>query len=124
MVDDAERPGRRRPAGTAPPPATWIDGLTLAMRGGDHAEAARRRLERALDAWLRDIDFEEVTLEDRIAFIESVVMHRIRRAVARGRLDLVPHLCGAGIRKAGELGAGIRAAGAAGPLAVVRPKDR
>lgn len=121
MAEDTNRPDAPSTPALAPPKGTWVDRVGRAMRGRDPGAVARRRLERALDEWLRDIDFEEVTLEDRIAFIESVVAHRIRRAIARGRLDLVPPLCGAGIRKAGEVGA--RLAGP-GPIARFGRNDR
>jgi len=59
--------------------------------GRDHASSLDRELRRFADEveeGLRDIDFEEVTIEDRITFVERVVAWQVRRALARGRFDL------------------------------------
>ena len=49
--------------------------------------AFRQRAEE-IEEGLRDIDFEEVTTEDRITFVECVVAWQVRSAPRCGRFDL------------------------------------
>jgi hypothetical protein len=51
-----------------------------------HAEL--RQLAHDIDADLREIDFAEVTTEDRIAFLEAGFAWQVRRALWAGRFDL------------------------------------
>ena len=50
-----------------------------------------------LEEGLRDIDYAEVTLGDRITFVEAVVAWQVRRALHAARFDLALELqrCGA-----------------------------
>ena len=41
---------------------------------------------------LREIDFEEVSVEDRIAFVQAAVDWQVRCALERGRFDAVVRL--------------------------------
>ena len=64
-------------------------------RGREHAlqtELTFRRLTGEVEQGLRDIDFDEVTTEDRITFVEYAVAWQVRRALLCGRLDLAIRL--------------------------------
>jgi hypothetical protein len=65
--------------------------------------AACDRLQAMLAAWLDDIDFDEVTLEDRLTFVECVVAHQVRSAVRSRRFELAPHYRRVGEQMADEL---------------------
>jgi len=52
---------------------------------------------------LRDIDFEEVTLEDRIVFVELAVAWQVRRALWAGRFDLAVRLPQCGVQRIARL---------------------
>ncbi len=45
-----------------------------------------------MEQGLRDIDFDEVTTEDRITFIEYAVAWQVRRALISGQFDLAIRL--------------------------------
>ena len=63
-------------------------------------------LERCLDEWeagLQQIDFPEVTDEDRVTFLEVVVSGQVRRALRAGRFDLALALSSLGSRRVAEL---------------------
>jgi hypothetical protein len=51
-------------------------------------DARRERLVALLEAGLRQIDFPEVTPEDRIAYLEQALRWQVRRALLAGRFDL------------------------------------
>jgi len=75
----------------------WTGRLT---RSGFHAERYRavqaeptfQRLTGEVEQGLRDIDFDEVTTEDRITFVEYAVAWQVRRALLCGRFDLAIRL--------------------------------
>ena len=50
-----------------------------------------------IESMLRDIDYEEVTIADRITFVELAVDWQVRRVLERNRFDLAVEL-----RKFGE----------------------
>ena len=54
---------------------------------GDHLELADDLL-----VTLRGIDFEEVSLEDRVAFVRAAVDWQVHLVIERGRADLVAQL--------------------------------
>jgi len=63
-------------------------------------------LERCLEEWetgLRQIDFPEVTEEDRVTFLEVVVSGQVRRALRAGRFDLALALSSLGSRRVAQL---------------------
>jgi len=51
-------------------------------------EVAFHQLAAEVEEGLRDIDFDEVTTDDRIAFVEAAVAWQVRRTLACGRFDL------------------------------------
>lgn len=83
-----ERVRRTSPSG--PEGATW---LRLELR----------RLEREVEEGLREIDFEEVTTDDRITFVEAVVAWRVRLALRAGRFDLALEIQRLGAARAVQL---------------------
>ena len=58
----------------------------------DSREADLHTLTEEVEEGLRDIDFEDVTMEDRITFVEYAVAWQVRRALRRGRFDLALQL--------------------------------
>jgi hypothetical protein len=63
--------------------------------GHDHLvemELLFRRLTAEVEQGLRGIDFDEVTIEDRITFVECAVAWQVRRALHCGRFDLALRL--------------------------------
>ncbi len=73
---------------------------------GDHARDLRlelRRLTNDVEQGLRGIDFEEVTTEDRITFVEAVVAWQVRRALRGGRFDLAVELQRFGAKRIARL---------------------
>jgi hypothetical protein len=55
-------------------------------------DAELARLLGPLEAGLHQIDFPEVTLEDRITYLEHAMRWQMRRALHAGRFDLAVHL--------------------------------
>ena len=47
-----------------------------------------RRVASVVEEGLHDIDFEEVTAEDRATFVEAVIAWQVRRALRAGRLSV------------------------------------
>jgi len=56
------------------------------------ADAEVRAFARALERDLAELEYEEVTAEDRVTFVEAVVEQGMRRALARGCFDLALRL--------------------------------
>ena len=56
-----------------------------------------------IEAHLRDIDFDEVTIEDRVTYVEYAVAWRMRLAIRRGRPDLAVCLQHYGRRRIAQL---------------------
>lgn len=56
-----------------------------------------------VDEGLRDIDFEEVTTEDRITFVEAAVAWQVRQALRCGRFDLALRLQRYGAERTAQL---------------------
>jgi hypothetical protein len=96
--------------GTERAPATvprWRDRLErtwgVALRAPTSPLDAE--LARCLHEWetgLRQIDFPEVTDEDRVTFLEHVVSWQIRRALRAGRFDLALAVRSLGARRVAE----------------------
>jgi hypothetical protein len=61
------------------------------------------RLMAEVEEGLRDIEFAEVTTEDRITFVEYAVAWQVRRALRCGRFDLALQLGRFGVQRIGEL---------------------
>src|SRR5439155_7457197 len=55
-------------------------------------DRAFQRLAEEVEEGLREIEFDEVTTEDRITFVECAVAWQVRRALRCGRFDLAPRL--------------------------------
>jgi hypothetical protein len=53
---------------------------------------ALRRLTADVEQGLRDIDFPEVTAEDRVAFVQAAVAWQVKQALACRRFDLAVRL--------------------------------
>jgi len=71
--------------------------------GGEHRAAERERWLGPLEAGLRQIDFPEVTLEDRITYLEHAVSWQVRRALLAGRFDLALEVRSFGALQIAEL---------------------
>ena len=56
-----------------------------------------------LEADLREVDFDEVTLEDRVTLVEQEVVWQVRCALARQRFDLALAIQSYGVRRIAEL---------------------
>src|SRR5262245_37935391 len=74
-----------------------------APRATPAAEAGFLRLAAEVEQGLRDIDFDEVTAEDRITFVECAVAWRVRWALRRGNFDLAIRLQRFGAERAAQL---------------------
>jgi hypothetical protein len=74
----------------------WIRGRTAAPRC---ERLELRELTREIEVGLRDIDFDEVTLEDRVTFIECAVVWQVRRALRSGQFDLALALQRFGVQR-------------------------
>jgi len=61
------------------------------------------RVREEVEAGLRHIDFEEVTTEDRITFLECVIAWQVRVALGRGRFDLAVQVQRFGVERIAEL---------------------
>ncbi len=86
----------------------WIPGPGRRPPGHDADAAALRRLTAEVEDGLRAIDFDEVTLEDRLAFLEQAVVWQVRRALRAGRFDLALSLQRFGVRRLAEIERGRR----------------
>ena len=75
----------------------------LLDRERERHEAELERLLGPLDAGLREIDFPEVTLEDRITYLEHAVSWQVRRALCAGRFDLALEVRSHGVRRIADL---------------------
>ncbi len=62
-----------------------------------------RRVADEVEAGLRDIDFDQVTPADRIAFVECAVARQVRLALQCGRLDLAVQLQRFGAERIADL---------------------
>jgi len=67
------------------------------------ADRAFRLLAGEVEEGLRDIDFDEVTTEDRITFVECAVAWQVRRTLRRGRFDLALRLQRFGTERIAQL---------------------
>ncbi len=67
------------------------------------APSELRRMAAEVEDGLRDIDFEEVTTEDRVTFIERAVAWQVRQALRCGRFDLAVGLGRYGAQRIAEL---------------------
>lgn len=56
-----------------------------------------------IERTLQEIDFDEVTTEDRVTFVECAVAWRVRQALGAGRFDLGVALVRFGERQVAEL---------------------
>jgi hypothetical protein len=75
-----------------------------AARGAlEDADSLFQSLAQEVEEGLRDIDFDEVTTEDRIAFIEAAVSWQVRQALLWRRLDLAARLQRFGAELAAQL---------------------
>ncbi len=82
----------------------WIrDPRRRAIDPADSDAVALRLLTAEVEDGLRSIDFDEVTLEDRLAFVEQAVVWQMRRALRASRFDLALSLHRYGIRRLGEI---------------------
>src|SRR5262245_2354392 len=72
---------------------------------GEEAEQALalRAFADELEAELREVDYEEVTLEDRMTLVEHVAVWQVRCALARGQFDLALGLQRLAVRRISEL---------------------
>ena len=75
------------------------------------ADAEVRAFARAMEHDLAELEYEEVTAEDRATFVEAVVEQEMRRALARGRFDLALRLRSYGRERVRELFEGRSQAG-------------
>ena|SRR5207253_2742243 len=67
----------------------WVRELRHLPRDGDGNEAlAFDALTSEIVAGLESIAFDEVTVRDRVTFVEHAVVWQVRRALAAGRFDL------------------------------------
>ena len=73
-------------------PRRWTEHLRRSSSAPDPRVDDLWRLTEEVEAGLRAIDFEEVTTEDRITFVEYAVAWQVRRALSRGRFDLALRL--------------------------------
>jgi len=69
----------------------------------DDAETAWQWMAENVEEGLRDIDFDEVTTEDRITFVEAAVAWQVRRALGCGRFDLALRLQRYGAERTAQL---------------------
>jgi hypothetical protein len=89
-------------------PARWRDRLerTWGVTLRTPPSQLDAELARCLAEWedgLANIDFPEVTDEDRVTFLEHVVSWQIRRALRAGRFDLALAVRALGTRRVAEL---------------------
>ena len=87
---------RRRDREPRSAPASWRD-------GPGRLDRDLRRLAADLEEGLRTIDFPEVTIEDRITFLEQAVAWQVRRALWNGRFDLAVRLQRVGAERIAEI---------------------
>jgi hypothetical protein len=66
-------------------------------------EVAFQQLVQEVEDGLRDIDFDDVTTDDRIAFVEAAVAWQVRRTLARGRFDLALRIQRYGAERVAQL---------------------
>jgi hypothetical protein len=77
----------------------WIQ-----KRAGDrHDGLELRELTEEVEAGLRDIGFDEVTIEDRATFVEHAVIWQVRRALRVGQFDLALALQRFGVERIAQL---------------------
>ncbi len=85
----------------------WTEGLRHPAHDHDRdARECQRALEWLADeveTGLRDIEFREVTVQDRITFIESLVTWQVRQALKVGRFDLAVRMQRYGVDRIAEL---------------------
>ena len=77
----------------------WIKNRTGTRR--DRLELSE--LTEEVEAGLRDIDFDEVTVEDRATFVEHAVIWQVRRALRCAQFDLALALQRFGVRRIAQL---------------------
>jgi hypothetical protein len=70
----------------------WIRELRQAPHGGAGGSLAFENLTAELEAGLRSIDFDGVTEEDRVTFLEQAVVWQVRGALRAGQFDLALEL--------------------------------
>lgn len=80
-------------------PGSW-----LAARDSD--VLAYERLRSEIEASLRSIDFDEVTLEDRVSFVERAAVWQMRQAIRANRFDLALWLHKYAVERIAEIGRG------------------
>jgi len=78
----------------------WIRGRTAAP---SCERLELRELTEEIEVGLRDIDFDEVTLEDRVTFVEYAVVWQVRRALGAGQFDLALALQRFGVQRIEQL---------------------
>jgi hypothetical protein len=61
------------------------------------------RVREEVEAGLREIDYGEVTLQDRVTFVECAVAWQVHLALRRGRFDLAVQLCRFGVERIAAL---------------------
>jgi hypothetical protein len=69
----------------------------------DDVELAFHAMAEIVEEGLRDIDFDEVTSEDRITFVEAAVAWQVRQALVCGRFDLALRLQRYGAERVAQL---------------------
>lgn len=69
----------------------------------DDVEVAFHAMAEIVEEGLRDIDFDEVTSEDRITFVEAAVAWQVRQALICGRFDLALRLQRYGAERVAQL---------------------
>jgi hypothetical protein len=91
---------------TPAPLPRWRDRLEQTWGVTLHTPPLEAELARCLDEWesgLAQIDFPEVTDEDRLTFLEHVVSWQIRRALRAGRFDLAIAVRSLGAHRVADL---------------------
>ena len=69
----------------------------------DEVELAFLSMSAIVEEGLRDIDFDEVTSQDRIAFLEAAVAWQVRQALTSGRFELALRLQRFGAERTAQL---------------------
>jgi len=80
----------------------WISGHAVAH---DDQRLELDQLTSEVEDGLREIDFDEVTVEDRVTFVEYAVVWQVRRALRCGQFDVALAIQRYGVRRIAELNA-------------------
>jgi hypothetical protein len=69
----------------------------------DPGDRVFHEMAEVIEEGLRDIDFDEVTSQDRITFLEAAVAWQVRQALRCGRFDLALRVQRYGSERAAQL---------------------